>query len=174
MVEGSEQDAGSLEEVYHKYKNQIYHYLYRSTLNRHTAEELTQDTFLKAFKAFSQYRAKASIKTWLYVIARNTYLDYAQKKERQPEEQVDPTEWQFTDETDAFEASQERMVIRKIMRQLPEKARTLLILRDQNGLSYKEIASIVGDTEGQVKIGLHRARKFFREKYELESKEDPS
>lgn len=68
--------ADPREEMYETYKKPIYNYLYRCTYHSHIAEELTQETFLKAFKSLLWFRGDASIKTWLFRIARNTYLHW--------------------------------------------------------------------------------------------------
>jgi len=80
-------------------------------------------------------------------------------------------DFQIIDHKDDYFALAEKLLIRKVLFKIPEKSRSLIILRDLYGMSYKEIASIVGDNEGQVKIGLHRARKSFKEIYQQENKE---
>lgn len=159
------------EEIYRKYKSLIYSYLYRSTLNSHIAEELTHDTFLKAFKGINSFKGTSSLKTWLFKIARNTYLNYIMRNDTRLEELFDLNDFQVIDHKDDYSALAEKLLIRKVLFKIPEKSRTLIILRDLYGMSYKEIASIVGDNEGQVKIGLHRARKSFKEVYQQENKE---
>lgn len=67
------------EEIYNTYKKPIYNYLYKVTFNSHIAEELTQDTFLKAFTYVNSFRGDASMKTWLFKIAHNTYVNYLKK-----------------------------------------------------------------------------------------------
>jgi len=69
-----------IEEIYLKYRANVYNYLYQLSLNKHTAEELTQDTFLKVFKYFNSFKSQSSVKTWLFKIARNTYLNHNKKK----------------------------------------------------------------------------------------------
>lgn len=157
-----------LEEIYQQYKAMIYNYLYRSTLNHHKAEELTQDTFLKAFNTIHQFRHDSSLKTWLFTIARNTYLDDIKKKQHQ-ECTTDLTEVQVPDHTDDFHAINAKLIIRKVLLKLSEKDRTLIMLRDYYGFKYSEIAVIICNTEGQVKVNLHRARKKFKELYSRES-----
>lgn len=166
-------DGQLLEEIYQQYKPLIYNYLYRSTLNHHTAEELTQDTFLKVYKSIHQFRKESSLKTWLFTIARNTFLDSIKMKQNQ-EEAFDPTEVLMIDQSDAFSSLDEKLLIRKILLKLSEKERTLIILRDYYYFEYREILKIIGSTEGQVKIGLHRGRKKFKEMYQRESEVNQS
>lgn len=67
-------------ELYETYKNAIFLYLYRSTLNEHVAEDLTQDTFLKAFQSLSSFRGESSLKTWLFKIARKHIYQFQQEE----------------------------------------------------------------------------------------------
>jgi RNA polymerase sigma-70 factor (ECF subfamily) len=146
----------------------IYSYFLRSNLNPHISEELTQDTFLKAFRYFSNFRGESSVKTWLFKIARNTYLNYIKKDVKN--ECID--DYDFFSPSDEYSRSNEKLIIRKILYRLSEEERTLIVLRDINDFSYSEIAGILDFTESKVKIAIHRARKKFREYYELEARED--
>lgn len=161
--------ANISEDIYNNYKNAIYNYFYRSTFNSHTAEELTQDTFLKAFKYFSSFRGESSVKTWLFKIAHNTNLNYIKKYGHMREENIE--DYDTAESSDVFAKSNERIIVRNVLQKLSEEERTLIILRDLNDLTYDEIASVMEYTEGQVKIGLHRARKKFRNLYNIENRE---
>ena len=164
--------ADPREEMYETYKKPIYNYLYRCTYNSHIAEELTQETFLKAFKSLLWFRGDASIKTWLFRIARNTYLHYKERKGTKLEEQFDPTEKVYGTSRDDYAASHEKMMIDVVLQQLSEKERTLILLRDLHGFTYKEIGDMLREKDGQVKVGLHRARRKFQELYRKENGED--
>lgn len=153
------------EEIYNSYKTPIYNYFYKSILNFHTAEDLTEDTFLKAFKYFSSFRGNSSMKTWLFKIARNTLIDYLNTSKYPT---IDIAEYAVADEQDHFSRSDDKILIKKVLLKLSEEERTLIILRDVNGFTYIEIASVLNITEGKVKIGLHRARKKFKQYYEKE------
>ncbi|MDF2946444.1 MAG: polymerase subunit sigma [Bacillales bacterium] len=68
-------------ELYETYKDTVYLYLYRSSLNKQIAEDLTHDTFLSAFQSLGKFRGESSLKTWLIKIARNNYISFSQKKQ---------------------------------------------------------------------------------------------
>ncbi|MDW7652095.1 MAG: RNA polymerase sigma factor [Bacillota bacterium] len=159
--------AGIFEELYSTYKKPVFNYLYRCTLNTHTAEELTQETFIRALKYFGSFRGESSAKTWLFKIARNIYLDHCRKYNTHTE--TDIAKQPVTDPFDAFASVDEQSLINKVLAGLKEDEREMIILRDANGLSYREIAEIMSFTEGQVKIGLFRARRKFRENYQQET-----
>lgn len=152
-------------ELYETYKNAIFLYLYRSTLNQHIAEDLTQDTFLKAFKSLSSFRGESSLKTWLFKIARNTYINFSKKKQNKIEFQSELIDEQWFEQPDQYKRSDDQDQIELTLLQLPENYRTYIILRDANGLSYEEVAFVTNETIGQVKVGLYRARKKFKEIY---------
>ncbi|WP_144476003.1 RNA polymerase sigma factor [Cytobacillus oceanisediminis] len=152
-------------ELYETYKKAIFLYLYRSTMNQHIAEDLTQDTFLKAFHSLSSYRGESSLKTWLFKIARNTYINFSKKKQNKIEFQSDLIDEQWAEQPDQYKRSDDQNQIELTLLQLPENYRTYIILRDANGLSYEEVAFVTNETIGQVKVGLYRARKKFKEIY---------
>ncbi|MBB6453098.1 RNA polymerase sigma-70 factor (ECF subfamily) [Salirhabdus euzebyi] len=153
--------ADPLEEMYEVYKKPIYNYLYYLSHDQYLAEELTHETFIKAFKAFNKFRGDASVKTWLYKIARNTFLTEA-KKNKSRETPFNDQVWEMEDKsTDMYE----KIVIQQIFKKLSEQEQTMIVLRDINGFTYQEMAELLSITEGKVKISLHRARKKFKAHY---------
>lgn len=152
-------------DLYEKYKNAIFLYLYRSTLSQHIAEDLTQDTFLKAFQSLASFRGESSLKTWLFRIARNTYINHSKKKQNNMEFQTDMMDQYITQKLDQYKRSDDQNAIELTLLQLPENYRTYIILRDVNDLTYEEVATVTNETIGQVKVGLYRARKKFKEIY---------
>ena len=161
--------ADIFEEIYSNYKKPIYNYFYRCTVNIHTAEELTQDTFLKAFRYFGSFRGESSIKTWLFKIARNILNDFNKKSGAVLEEEIEKHQLRGKD---VISIADQKLLIAITLGKLTEEQREIIVLRDINGFSYKEIGEITGYSEGQVKIGLYRARKRFRENYNYLSREE--
>ena len=152
-----------LEEMYQAYKEPVFHYLRNMCHNTTIAEELTHDTFIKAFKGFGRFRGESSLKTWLFKIARNTYLNEAKKFSQKNEITYAEPELQSSGTIRNIETE---MMVRQTFQKLTEQERTLLILREQ-GFSLSEMAEILGQTEGSIKVGIHRAKKKFK-KYYLE------
>ena len=152
-----------IEEIYLKYRDNIYNYLYQLSLNKHTAEELTQDTFIKVFKYFNSFKAQSNVRTWLYKIARNTYLDHIKKNCLYNEETIEGND--LVEKNDDYKSLNEKIVINEILNNLRETERTLILLRDLYGFSYVEISSVIGLPLGQIKIGIYRARKKFKQLY---------
>lgn len=146
-----------------KYSQQVFVLIMRITENREDAEELTQDTFLKAFEHLSSFKAESSFSTWIYRIAYNTALSAARKKRH---------ELFVTDETllatisdrqvdCALDDESEEQIykLNRAISRLDADERALLALFYDEEKSVGETALILGLTEGNVKVKLHRIRK---------------
>ncbi|WHY00469.1 RNA polymerase sigma factor [Neobacillus sp. DY30] len=156
-----------LEEMYQAHKDSVYNYLRHMCHSNTMAEELTHDTFIKAFKGFSRFRGESSLKTWLFKIARNTYLNEAKKFSQKNEIPYAEPELQASGKTRNIETE---MMVRQTFQMLTDHEKSLLALREQ-GFSLSEMAEILAQTEGSIKVGIHRAKKKFK-KYYLEGEGD--
>lgn len=159
----------ALEELYQRYRGPVLQYLYRLCGSADLAEELAQETFIKACVGLISFRGDCSVATWLFRIARNTYLNSL----RQPAPtRIDtdellaiPDSAGYGDPARRYDAGEQRELIGLALAQLPEKQRSILLLRDDEGLSYAEIADVLGVSLAAVKVNLFRARHAFRTAY---------
>jgi RNA polymerase sigma-70 factor (ECF subfamily) len=144
----------------------------RMTRNPTDAEDLVQDTYLRAFRGFSGFREGTNLKAWLYRILTNSFINTYRKKQRQPQTVEGPDdmdEWYLFDKLGGrnVELSAETEVLDKIpdeavkgaLESLPENFRLPVLLADVEGFSYKEIAEIMDTPIGTVMSRLHRGRK---------------
>lgn len=159
------------EELYRRYQPQVYKFLFRMSGDHYLADELTQETFIRALAALPGFRGDALLSTWLYRIARNLFLTHCRQERRtvvEPAEVVTaflgPHRAGELPEEYALHSEQQELVQLAIQR-LDEREREFIVLREISGLTYAEIAEIMGISLGAVKIGLHRARQHFREVY---------
>jgi RNA polymerase sigma-70 factor, ECF subfamily len=149
--EETKERSWSFEEIYDEYKTPIYNYVYHLVGDREQADDLTQDTFLKAFRALPKMDANLKLSAWLYRIALPWQdLDH----EPADVESADPQEIYGTTE-----------LVQAALRRMPQQYRSALLLYTQEGFSYSEIAKTLHIAESGVKMYLSRARQSFREHY---------
>jgi RNA polymerase sigma-70 factor, ECF subfamily len=126
---------------------------------REGVEELVQDTFVRAFAALDSFKGESSFRTWLFSIERRLMLD-RRRAERRTRETVPVEESDSVSEYGALDSliadeAQER--VRRSLEALSPTQREVFTLRVQQGMSYKEIAEVVGSTEGATRVHYHNA-----------------
>ena len=149
----------------------LYSAAFRLTRNAADAEDLVQETFLRAYRGFHQFEPGTNLKAWLYRILTNTFINSYRKKQREPQtDSLDETEdWYLYSRMAerGTEPSAEASVIESLpdedvqeaLSSLPEQFRIAVLLADVEGFSYKEIAEITEVPIGTVMSRLHRGRK---------------
>ncbi|WP_424293499.1 sigma-70 family RNA polymerase sigma factor [Gordonia sp. (in: high G+C Gram-positive bacteria)] len=156
--------------------DQMYGAALRMTRNPADAEDLVQETYIKAFSAFKSFREGTNLKAWLYRILTNTYINSYRKKQRQPAQYPtdEITDWQLaasaehtstglrSAEIEALDALPDDE-IKEALGKLPEDFRMAVYYADVEGLPYKEIAAIMDTPIGTVMSRLHRGRKQLRD-----------
>lgn len=151
-----------LEKFYRDHARAIYAYLVSQCRDPVWAEDLMQDTFVRATRALAGYRG-GSPRAWLFAIARTTFLDDVRRRSRNPTSN-EPTDVAAFDPDIA-----QQITVRTVLANLPETQRSALVLRDQLGLSYEEVAGVLGKSLGATKVIIHRARAAFRTAFEKEA-----
>ncbi len=143
-----------------------------SMLQNHTeAEEAAQDVFVKAYKSLGKFKGNSSFSTWLYRITANHCLDVLRKRNRRRtvsldtlvEEEGDQVHQLFSTPPVAASQMENRDLAGKILSTLPQDYRTILTLREAEGLEYQEIAEVMECSLDAVKGRLSRARKQLQE-----------
>lgn len=157
-------------ELVRAYQSRVFRMAYGFTGNRESADDLAQEIFLKAYLALPRFRFGSAFGTWLYRVAVNHIKDFLRKRSKVREvsleavaEPVAAGDAGATMERER-EDERRRKLVRRELATLPDKYRTVLTLRDVEGLPYDEIARVLGLYPGTLDSRLHRARKMLRKK----------
>lgn len=157
-----------------QYAPQLFSTAFRMTRNRADAEDLVQETFLKAWRSFDSYEQGTNLRAWLFRIMTNTYINKYNAKLRRPTEtELDEVEELFLfrrmgafDQSGMSASAEDQMMelftddeVKNAIEDLPESFRLPVLLSDVDGFSYKEISEMLDVPIGTVMSRLHRGRK---------------
>ena len=169
-TQGSNEAFG---ELYDRYIERIYNYVYYRTSNTHDAEDLTERVFLRAITHIEKYENRGlPISAWLYRIAHNLVANWYRDNSRRQEIPLETFEFtlQYKGEKPelALIRTEEQEDLLCVIRQLPEDRQQLLILKFVEHLTNAEIGQIMGRTEGAIKSLYHRILISLREQYQVD------
>lgn len=177
---GLDMTAETFEQLFERYQTKIFNLIYRIVGDYEDAADLTSEAFVQAFKGFERFRGESHVYTWLYRIAVNTCRNYFRRmgrKRRVPSrsfEGLAPDElaeversanWVQSPE-EALESHELRREVMEGIAALPEDFRMVIVLRDLQGLSYQEMAEVLGCSLEAVKSRLFRARRLLSKRLE--------
>ena len=167
-------DQADFERDAMQYTRQLYSAAMRMTRNPSDAEDLVQETYLKAYRAYHTFQEGTNLKAWLYRILTNTYINKYRKDSRRPSEvDLGTVEDMYLyrrlgseESAEAARTTEDRVLdgmvesdVKQAVEELPETFRMPVLLADLEGFSYKEIAEILDIPIGTVMSRLHRGRK---------------
>jgi RNA polymerase sigma-70 factor, ECF subfamily len=153
----------------------LYNYAFYITRNSDDANDLLQETFLKAFRFWHNFENGTNVKAWLYRIMKNSYINYYRKETREPKK-VEYKEYHLPYDTIQETSFAHKHVLNKTydeifgdeiarsLQSLNDSFRDIIVLSDIEGLSYEEIANTIDCPIGTVRSRLHRGRKLLRKK----------
>jgi RNA polymerase sigma-70 factor (ECF subfamily) len=170
-------DQADFENDAMQFAGQLYSAALRMTRNPADAEDVVQETYLKAYRAYNTFKAGTNLKAWLYRILTNTYINRYRKAQRRPSE-VELGELQdlylyrrLGEESGASVSAEEVVLdrfvdkdVKQALESLAEHFRMPVLLADVEGFSYKEIAEMLDIPIGTVMSRLHRGRKALQKK----------
>jgi RNA polymerase sigma-70 factor (ECF subfamily) len=157
-------EPGAFEEVVERTNRQVYTLAYRLVGDRHEAEDVAQEAYLRAYRSLRGFRGDARFETWLYRIVANAAMSQLRRRGRfgdllgdnQDVVSLQPAARQIEETVEEDE-------IKTALQALPLGQRTAVVLKDVYGFSCQEIADEIGVSEGAVKVRLHRARRRLKE-----------
>ena len=172
MLRAKQDDRGAFEELVVRHQQAVINFIYRSVPDLSEAEDLTQNTFVQAWKARQRYQVSAKFTTWLFTIARNLTLNELRRRSRHQHDSIDAPAGddeaqparQFEDHTansaaeDILRGEIEQRVAEAVG-DLPENQRTAILLCQDEDVSYEEIAKVLGCSLSATKSVIFRARE---------------
>lgn len=162
-------DAEALREIVERYEERIFALVFGIVRDAHEVEDVAQEVFLKVYTRIQAFDERSQFYTWLYRVAVNAAKDHVKKRVRRPAVALD--------EADALPGagegpesgaarSETSRLVREAVDALPARYREVIALRELEGLSYDEIASVLGISIGTVESRLHRARARLKQRLE--------
>jgi RNA polymerase sigma-70 factor (ECF subfamily) len=165
-------------ELVQRYERPLYHFGIKMCAEPRDAEDVVQETFLNAYKYLKDFRYETKFKNWLYRIAASNCIKKRRKSKFAPERELSLDEFLPQDEAavdqqmpawatlplDQLLNEELGRTLKQAILQVPEKYRAVLVLRDIEGFSTEESAQILNLTPANIKVRLHRARLFLRER----------
>jgi len=165
-------------ELVQRYERPLYHFGLKMCAEPRDAEDVVQETFLNAFKYLKDFRYETKFKNWLYRIATSNCIKKRRRSKFAPERELSLEEFLPQDEAavdrqvpawatlplDQLLNEELGQTLKQAIVEVPEKYRVVLVLRDIEGFSTEESAQILNLTPANIKVRLHRARLFLREK----------
>ncbi len=162
-------DNGAFDLLVLKYQHKIVNLVMRYVRDPELAQDITQEAFIKAYRALPRFRGESAFYTWMYRIAVNTAKNYLAAQRRRPMEleldMQDPEQYELhaklkeTDTPEGITLSNELMeIVENAIAALPEDLQTAIILRELEGMSYEEIAQTMECPVGTVRSRIFRAR----------------
>ena len=150
-------------------KNILFRLALRITQNRAEAEDVVQETMMKVWNRRDEWQQIESMEAFCLTICRNLSLDKARRMDNQTQSldaSIQPHDQRVASNPEEQTIQNDRIrLVRQLINALPEKQRSCMQLRDMEGKSYKDIATILDITEEQVKVNIFRARQTIREKF---------
>lgn len=146
-----------------RYQNSVLNIAYSLIGNKHQAEDIAQEVFIKVYKSIETFRGLSKISTWLYRITLNSSYDFLRRRKKfVPLDEYGPIQAPHTSSTDFLERKEKKELVQKAIDGLPFKYRKVVVLKDIENLSYKDIANVLQCRIGTVESRLFRARKMLK------------
>ncbi|MCB0384521.1 MAG: RNA polymerase sigma factor [Bdellovibrionales bacterium] len=154
MAQGG--DEQSIRQIVERTQTKLYKFLFYLTNNQSTAQDLTQDTYIRIFSSLKDLKDPRTFTSWSYRIAKNLFLDSVKTQKGQIENTME--EWNEASMGESEHQSDDLILLRQGLEALEEEQRIVILLVDLQGYSYAEAGEILGASENAVRSRLHRAR----------------
>jgi RNA polymerase sigma-70 factor (ECF subfamily) len=160
LIRGAQEgDRRAFAALVERYWERLYRWLYHLTRDRHTAEDLAQETFLKALGHLDSFRAGTNFGAWLFRIAHNAWVNHARAAARDRQPVPDNLPGREEDPAEQALAKESMQLLARAVGRLPAEFRAAFLLRAEEGLSFRQIAEVLGLTEETARWRVFKARQ---------------
>jgi len=160
----AEGDREAFANLVERWQTRLINFFYRSTSNRADAEDLAQETFIELYRVAPRYEARGTFNAFIFTVARRRLIDSYRKKARRPLDYIDPTDFAMQQQAEESDHTREiEEAFHRALATLPDNHRHAILMLQQQGLSYNEIAEALDASLSAVKTWIHRARTHLRE-----------
>ena len=161
------------ERIYRMYFKDVFLYLRALSASTDTAEEITQETFVKALRSISSFDGSKDIRAWLFTITRNTYYTYCRRQARYADEELQENEPDIQpDFTERFADEESALRIHRFLHGMDEPYKEVFSLRVFGELPFEKIGAIFGKSSGWARVTFYRAKKQIIEYMEVTEHEE--
>lgn len=157
-------DEKALVALVEQTQNSLYRFTYYLAGNEALAQDLCQETYVRVFESLSKLKDPGRFQSWIYIMAKNLFLDHCRKSSTKNE--ISSEAWESVDGASQSPEAPKNIEVQQTLALLTEEYRLVLVLVDMEGYSYGEAAEIIGISENALRSRLHRARQQFLTKYE--------
>jgi RNA polymerase sigma factor (sigma-70 family) len=160
-------DVTAFEELYMRYETRLFGYILGMVGEREEAEDLFQETFYKVLRTLDRYREQGSFRSWLFTVASNLCRDHLRSRARRTpvDPELVPLKTSALDPEGALERKEDLRALSRLVADLPDVQREVVLLRTRSGLSFREIARLqdcpLGTALGRMHMAVKRLRKGF-------------
>ncbi|NLP01638.1 MAG: sigma-70 family RNA polymerase sigma factor [Fibrobacter sp.] len=159
-------EKAAFKALYDFYSPFVWRVVMRMTGDRNIAAELLQETFINVHRSLGKFKCESAVSTWIYRIAYNAVLNFANKQTRFRSHQLYDDNKFVRNETGGYEMKD---LVEKVLSQLSVEERFLLVAREIDGLTFEEIESVTGSSAGALRTRLHRLKENIRNRFRDES-----
>jgi RNA polymerase sigma factor (sigma-70 family) len=158
--------VAEFEDTYNLYFKDVFLYIYSLSGDKHIAEDITSETFMKAIQSIDSFKGNCDIRVWLCQIAKNSYFSYLRKIKKFVDIEALPEKADDQDVEQIISSSETSMKIHEVLHNIGEPYKEVFSLRVFGELSFKQIAYLFGKSENWACVTYHRARKKIKERME--------
>jgi RNA polymerase sigma factor (sigma-70 family) len=165
MQQVQQDELQGMEELFERYHKRLYNFFLHMTSDRDLSLDMVQNVFYRLLKYRHAYRPDSKFRPWIYQVARNVHADHYRKQKMYKDKFADLNEINAGSDEEHHEQENRERLLHEVLAALPADKRELLVMSRFQGMKYEEIAQVIGCSQANVKVRVHRAMKDLKKLY---------